>query len=262
MILFSIRSSIDRGFDVFFAWLPQVIGFVVVLLIGYIIAKVIGKLVSRATHRAGLDRTVHSGTGGSVIQRAVPSPSGLLGTITFWAIFLGALSIAASVLGIRALTEFVGAVWAYIPNVIAALLIFLIAGAIAGAVVALVRRVMGDAALGKIVATAVPIIVMTIATFMILVQLKIAIQIVTITYAAIWAAVALAAALAFGLGGREVAGRMLEGAYQKGQENKEQYKQELAEGKERAKQEVEQVREDRQTSAPGATARPEPEPGR
>jgi hypothetical protein len=261
MMLFSIRSSVDRGFDVFFAWVPRAIGFVAVLLIGYIVAKVVGNLVFRATHRAGLDRAMHGGTGGNIVQRAVPAPSRLLGKITFWALFLGALSIAASVLGIKALTAFVGAVWAYIPNVIAALLIFLIAGAIAGAVVALVRRVMGEAALGKIVATAVPIIVMTIATFMILVQLKIAIQIVTITYAAIWGAIALAAALAFGLGGRDVAARMLDGAYQKSRENKEQFRQELAQGKERAKQEVEQVRQDAQTSAPGATARPQPEPG-
>jgi len=261
MILYSIHSSIDHGFSVFFGWVPRVIGFLAVLLIGYIIAKVVGNLVSRLTHRAGLDRAMHSGTGGNIIQRAVPSPSGLLGKITFWAIFLGALSIAASVLGISALTAFVGAVWAYIPNVIAAFLIFLIAGAIAGAVVALVQRVMGDTALGKILATAVPIIVMTIAVFMILVQLKIAIQIVTITYAAIWGAIALGAALAFGLGGRDVAARVLEGAYQKGQANKEVYKRELALGKERAKQQAEEVRQEAETSGPGATARPQPEPG-
>jgi Conserved TM helix len=262
VILFSIRSSIDRGFDVFFAWVPRAIGFVVVLLIGYIIAKLVGSLVARLTHRAGLDRAVHGGTGGNVIQRAVPSPSGLLGRITFWLLFLGALSIAAAVLGIAALTAFIGAVWAYIPNVIAALLIFLVAGAIAGGVVVLVQRVMGETAVGKIVATAVPIVVMTIATFMILVQLKIAIQIVTITYAAIWGAIALGTALAFGLGGREVAARMLEGAYQKGQANKERYRQELAAGKKRATREVEQAREDAEASGPGATTRPQPEPGR
>ena len=38
-------------------------------------------------------------------------------------------------------------------------------------------------------------------------------------------------ALAFGLGGRDVAARMLEGAYQKGQQNKEQIKQDFAQGK-------------------------------
>ena len=260
MMLFSVRSSIDDGFSVFFAWLPRVAGFVAVLLIGYIIAKLVGGLVHRATHRAGLDRTVHSGAGGNFIQRAVPAPSRLLGRITFWALFLGAVSIAASVLGIEALTAFVGAVWAYIPNVIAALLIFLVAGAVAAAVVGLVKRVMGDTALGTIVATAVPILVMTIATFMILEQLKIAPGIVRITYTALVGAIALAAALAFGLGGREVAARMLESAYQKGQENKEQFRRDLDQGMSRAQQDVQRKKDELQqqnarTNAPGATTR-------
>jgi len=254
-MLYSINSSIDDGFTVFFEWLPRVIGFLVVLLIGYIIAKVVGKLVQRATHGAGLDRTVHSGVGGTAIQRAVPSPSRLLGRITFWVILLGAISIAASVLGIEALTAFVGAVWAYIPNVIAALLIFLIAGAVAGAVATLVGRVMGDTPLGKIIQTAVPILVMTIATFMILEQLKIAPGIVQITYIALVGTIALAAALAFGLGGREVAGRMLEDAYEKGQQNKEQYKRDLDRGVARTKQEAQQVR-DQVPPATGSTTRP------
>jgi hypothetical protein len=241
MMLFSIRSSIDDGF---IAWLPRVVGFVAVLLIGYLIAKLVGNLIYRATHRAGLDRTVHQGAGGNFIQRAVPSPSRLLGRVAFWLLFLGAVSIAASVLGIGALTAFIGAVWAYIPNVIAALLIFLVAGAVAAGVVGLVRRVMGDTALGKIVATVVPILVMTIATFMILEQLKIAPGIVKITYTALVGAIALASALAFGLGGREVAARMLEGAYQKGQENKEQFRRDLERGVSRAQDEVESKKQD------------------
>jgi hypothetical protein len=148
------------------------------------------------------------------------------------------------VLGIAALTAFVGAIWAYIPNVIAALAIFLIAGAISAAVAGLVGRTMGDTPLGKIVATAVPIIVMSIAVFMMLEQLKIATQIVTITYAAIWGAIALGSALAFGLGGREVAARMLEGAYKKGQLNKEQYKRDLDQGVSRAKAEAAQKKDE------------------
>src|ERR671939_714855 len=103
---------------------------------------------------------------------------------------------------------------------------------------------MGDTPLGKIVATAVPVLVMSIATFMILEQLKIATQIVTITYAAIWGAIALGSALAFGLGGRDVAARMLEGAYQSGQLNKEQYKRDLAQGMGRAKAEASQKKEE------------------
>ena len=144
------------------------------------------------------------------------------------------------------MTAFVGAIWAYLPNVLAAVLIFLVAGAISGAVVALVKRTMGETALGRIVATVVPILVMTIATFMILEQLKIAHDIVVTTYTLLLGAIALGAALAFGLGGRDVAARMLEGAYQKGQENKEQFKRDLDTGVSRAKSEVEDKKQDLQ----------------
>ena len=173
----------------------------------------------------------------------MPAPSRLVGRIVFWAIMLGAISLAAAVLGVGALTAFVGAIWAYLPNVLAAVLIFLAASAIAAAVVALVSRTMGETALGKIVATAVPILVMTIATFMILEQLKIAHDIVVTTYTLLLGAIALGTALAFGLGGRDVAARMLEGAYAKGQENKEQYRRDLDTGMTRAQGEMEQKKD-------------------
>ena len=146
--------------------------------------------------------------------------------------------MAVSVLGIEALTSFVAAVYAYLPNVLAALLIFLVASAVAAGIATLVTRVMGDTGLGKIVATVAPILVMTIATFMILEQLKIAHDIVITTYTLLLGAIALASALAFGLGGREVAGQMLQGAYQKGQENKQQFKQDLDTGMARAREEA------------------------
>ena len=244
MLLFSIRDSIDNGFSVFFEWLPHVLGFIAVLLIGWIVARVVAKIVSGATHRAGLDRALHEGTGGSFLQRLVPKPSHLLGRIVFWVLFLSAISLAAAVLGVAALTAFIAAVWAYLPNVLAALLIFLVASAIAGGVAALVNRTMGDTPLGKIVATAVPILVLTIATFMILEQLKIAHDIVVTTYTLVLGAIALASALAFGLGGRDVARQMLEGAYSKGQENKEQFRRDLDQGMSSARREAQQKQDD------------------
>ena len=262
MVVLSIRDSIDHGFSVFFGWLPHVLGFVAVLLIGWIVARVLGKLAWRATHRAGLDRALHSGTGGNFLQRMLPAPSRVVGRIVFWAIFLGAISLAASVLGVAALTAFVGAIWAYLPNVLAAVLIFLVASAIAGGVVALVRRTMGETALGRIVATAVPVLVLTIATFMILEQLKIAHDIVVTTYTLLLGAIALGSALAFGLGGRDVARQMLEGAYAKGQENREQYRRDLDRGVGRAQSQVQEKQNDlqrqnaRKTTTPGATTRP------
>ena len=241
MVLASISGSVDRAFTVFFAWLPALVGAIVVLLIGYVIAKIVAGLVARVTQRAGLDRALHNGPGGTTIHKIAAHPSRLLGAIVFWVVLLSAVSLAASVLHIKALTAFVGAVWGYLPNVIAALAIFIIAGLIATAVASLASRVMGDTGFGRVVSTGIPILVMTIATFMILDQLKIAHNIVVITYAAILGAIALGSALAFGLGGRDVAARMLEGAYSNVQQNRAQWKRDLDRGVSRARDEAQSM---------------------
>lgn len=240
MVLYDvdITRSVQRGLNELFAFIPEFIAAVVILIIGYFVAKLLAGIVSRALGRVGIDRMVQGGPGGSFVSKVTGSPAKLIGRIAFWALFLGAVSLAVSVLGINALSAFVGEIFAYLPNVLAALLIFLVAGAVAAGVATLVARTMGDTGLGKIVGTAAPVLVMAIAGFMILEQLEIAPEIVRITYAAILGAIALGSALAFGLGGREVAARMLEGAYEKGQQNKEQFKQDLNTGVSRAREQT------------------------
>ena len=230
----NIGDNAERGFDAFFAWIPGLIGAIVILILGYLVAKIVGNLLARVLGRAGLDRTMLSGQTGEWVRKVTASPSVLVGKVAFWAIFLGAISLAATALGISALTAFVASIYEYLPNVIAAVLIFIVAGAIAAGVSTLASRLMGDTPTGRVVATAAPILVMTIATFMILDQLKIAEDIVVITYAALIGAIALGAALAFGLGGREIAAQMLRGAYVKGQEATEQAKRDIEVGKQRA----------------------------
>jgi len=245
MLLGSSHTWGDKfrnGFEGFFEFLPNLIGFLAVLVVGYIVAKVVGNLVGRLLQRTGLDRMLTQGQGGRYVAKVTQSPSRVLGRIAFWALFLGVVSLAASVLGIAALTSFIGAILAYLPNVLAALVIFLVAGAVATGLAALVARTMGETPTGKVVATVVPGLVMAIAIFMILNQLKIAPEIVTITYGALIGALALSAALAFGLGGRDVAARMLENAYTKGQASREQVANDLGQGKERARADIERAR--------------------
>jgi len=241
MLVASIGGTVDRAFSVFFAWLPALVGAIAVLVIGYVVAKVVGNLLARVAHRAGLDRALHGGPGGAFIARLTSRPSRVLGTIAFWAILLSAISLAASVLHIKALTAFVGAVWGYVPNVLAAIAIFVVAGLIATGISTLASRLMGDTGLGRVVAAGVPILVMTIATFMILDELQIARNIVVITYAALLGAIALGSALAFGLGGRDVAARMLEGAYTNVQQNKGQWRRDLDQGIARGREQADRV---------------------
>jgi ABC-type spermidine/putrescine transport system permease subunit II len=70
--------------------------------------------------------------------------------------------------------------------------------------------------IGRILSTVAPVLILAVAVLMALDQLEIAPNIVTITYASIMGAVALGMALAFGLGGRDQASRLLQGAYDLG----------------------------------------------
>lgn len=214
-------------------WLPQFVGALIVLLIGYIVARSVEKVIAAALKRAQFDQLITKGTAGSYIARVVPSPRALLGSVVFWLIWLGTLSLSVTILGVPALTRFVEAIYGYLPNVLAALLIFLAAGAVSTAAAGLANRLMGDTPTGKLVATIVPVVTMLIATFMILNQLQIAKEVVLITYAAIMGAVALGMALAFGLGGREVAGRLLGQAYERGQVAARQASRDAAVAKDR-----------------------------
>jgi hypothetical protein len=223
-------------------WLPSFVGALLILLIGYWIARAVEGLVIKLLRRAKFDGLLHRGTGGSYIERVVPSPSKTLGSVIFWLLWIGFLSLAVTVLGVPALTNFVFAIYSYVPNLVAALLIFLVAGAVSTASVALVNRVMGDTPTGKIVATVVPTITMLIAVFMILNQLQIAKDIVNITYAALVGSAALAMALAFGLGGRKVAADLLEQAVEAGRRNAGQAQSDVRRGADRAGRVVEDVK--------------------
>jgi hypothetical protein len=231
-----ISQSLQRAVDDLLGFLPRLLGFLIILLIGFLVAKALQKVVTVALDKAGTDRALRDGASGEVVNRLAPdaSPSALIGRVVFWFVFLGALSIAISSLGITALNDFLADVFAYLPNIVAAILIFIVAGAVAGFLARLIARAMGESASGKIAATAVPALVMAIAGFMILNQLHIATAIVTITYAAIMGALALGTALAFGLGGRDVASRLLEDAYRKGQAERQRLRVQQAVGGPRA----------------------------
>jgi small-conductance mechanosensitive channel len=232
----NVKDSFQNALDKLVAFIPNLIGCLVLLLIGFIVAKVVASVVAKALQSVGLDRHLHESDAHQYVERVLPgaSPSKGISRVVFWLVFVFFLTSAIGALQIPAVTTFMNQVLAYLPNVIAAIIIFVVAAAVAGAVAAGVAKLMGDTPTGKIVATIVPALVMVIAMFMILNQLKIAEQIVSIAFAATMGALALGLALAFGLGGRDVARRLLEDAYDKGAAAKEQAKQDLEVGRARA----------------------------
>ena len=251
---FNALQSLQSAFTQFLNYLPQLLGAIVVLVVGYIVAKILDTLITKLLQKARLDARLGANSGGRIVEKASPggSPARLVGGVAFWVIMLFVISSAVSILGIPALTNFVNLALSYLPNVIAALLIFIVAAAVAGAIGAIAHRTMGDTPTGKVVRTALPALIMAIAVFMILTQLGIAPVIVTATYIALIGALALAAALAFGLGGRDAAADLVNSGYRKAQDQTDQVRQDLATGRDRAQHDAQTVQQryDEQHSAP------------
>jgi len=239
-----IANSLQTALTDLLTFLPRLIGFLVILLVGYVIARVVKAVIARILGRLHVDRRLHESPAGEYVEKFSPgaSPSRLVGAVAFWLIFIFALTAAIGALQIPAVTAFMNQVLAYLPNVIVAVLIFVIAAAIGGAAAGLAHRTMGDTPTGDLVKTAAPALVLSVGFFMILTQLNIAPEIVQILFTAIVGALALGLALAFGLGGRNVAARILEEAYQRGRDEKDQVKDDFQTGKERGQRDVEQQR--------------------
>ncbi len=209
---FDLRDEFENVVGSIIAFLPNILAAIVILIIGALIALGVSNLVRTGLRRLRFDRAVLGSAAGGVVSKVVDSPSRFASTVVYWLIMLGVISLAVSALNLPLLNDLLATLYSYVPNVIAAVIIFLVATAVSAGAAAFIRRIMGGTALAKLVSAAVPAIVMSLAVFMILNQLGIARDIVNILFTAIVGSVALGLALAFGLGGREVAKGLLEQA--------------------------------------------------
>lgn len=235
-----IGDSFQNATDGFFDFLPNLLGFLVILLVGYIVAKVVAGVVGKLLEKVGIDRRLHESSANRYVDAVLPGASAANGIarIVFWLIFIFFITTAIGALGIPAATGFMNDVLAYLPNVIVAIVIFIVAALLSGAIAGAVARFMGDTPTGKVVGAVAPAVIMTIAFFMILEQLQIAPEIVRIAFTAIMFALALGLALAFGLGGRDIAADLLRQARDKGSNAASQAKQDARVGADRARDEV------------------------
>ena len=255
-----IANSIQKALDSLLGFIPNILGFLIILLVGYLIARVIKTVVAKLLEKVGVDRALHESSAGQYVERVSPDahPSRLIGAVAFWFIFIYAIAAAIGALKIPSLTNFMANVQNYLPNVIAAVLIFVVGAALAGAVGGFAQKLMGDTSTGRVARAVGPGLILAIVVFMVLTQLKIAPAIVTATYIALIGMLALAGALAFGLGGRDIAHDLLSNAYGSAQDNKDQVKRDVQTGPDRAQQQAEQVKQQAQVSnsAGASGARP------
>src|ERR687898_1301161 len=211
-----MSQPLQDALSAFFSYLPQLIGAIVILIVGYVIARVLQAVVGRVLQGIGFDRWMERGGIKEFFDRAETNqtPASILGALVFWFVFIIAITMAADALGIPQVSEVLAQLIAYIPSIIAAILILILAALLSNFLAGIVRGATGSEMLSSIARYAV----IVYAAFAALTQLGIAVQLTSNTFLILLGAVALAAAIAFGLGGREVARDVLEKAYNRSDE--------------------------------------------
>src|SRR5919199_5801599 len=212
-------ESLQAGLDAFFGFLPQLIGAILILIIGYIVAKILQAVVARVLKAIGFDGWMERGGIKQFFDRAQTreTPATVLGKLVFWLVYLVAITMAADALGISQVSQVLGQLIAYIPSIIAAILILVLAALLANFLAGIVRGATGSDLLSNIARYAI----IVYAAFAAITELGIAVQLTAPTFLIILGAVALAAAIAFGWGGRDVAKDIIERHYNQRDEAKQ-----------------------------------------
>ena len=194
--------------------LPTLLLAVIIFVVGIYIARGLGGVVSKLLTRVYLDQASDR----TVLKKGLErigfkmSLSQALGLLTTWFLYAVVLVATADVLGLAQISQFLGAVVLYIPNVIIAVVILIVGLIIGNFVHTLVKETTAAAELaaGHMLAMAAKWAILVFTFMAALVQLRVASQLIQILFTGLVFMIALAGGIAFGLGGKDKAKDLLD----------------------------------------------------
>jgi hypothetical protein len=195
------RAGLGDAWSNIAEFLPKLVGFFLILIIGYFIAKAITKILGKVLEKVGFDRAVERGEVGKALARSKYDASSLLAQVVFYALMLFVLQLAFGVFGPNPVSNLIHGVIAYLPNVFVSIVIIVIGAAVAAAVKEIVEASIGGLSYGRGLALGAGTAVLVLAIFGALDQLNVAPAIVTGLFYALLAIMVGSAVVAVGGGG-------------------------------------------------------------
>lgn len=213
----TFSERLEQSFALLGEFVPALFGALVILFAGYLVAKVVEKGTARLLRRLKFNQLLERGGVLQAVERSGShlNPAKVIANLLFWVVMFAVLLIAASAIGLDSLANVFTELMSYIPSVIAAIVIIILGIVLGGFVGGLIMASAGGLHGGPWLARIGRGGVIVLAVFMALQELGIATDIVTTAFAILFGAVALALALSFGLGNRELAGEITRDWYER-----------------------------------------------
>ena len=217
----AVMTSLTAALSLFLAAIPRVFGFLVILVIGWLIAGVLAAAVAALLRAVRFnDLAQRSGLAGFVHNMGVRTdPAGVLADIVKWFVRLIVLVVAFDALGLPAVSSILQQFLLWIPNLVVAVVVLVIAGLAANALGDLIRGSAAQAGFDNpdLFATIARVAIWGFGIVIAVNQIGIAQTLVNTLFMGLVGALALAIGLAFGLGGRDTAGQIVQNWYRRGQ---------------------------------------------
>ncbi len=199
-------------------FVPNLLGALAVFIVGWVIAAGVGKLVADILKRIRFNQIFEKGDWKQALEKAEldVDPAEFVGAIFKWVLVVVFLLAAVEILGFETFADYLKDVLAYLPNVVVAALILVIAVIVADIAEKLVRAAVEGTKVGHahLIGSVVRWFIWIFAIFSALLQLDVAvlpIQVLIQTFVqGLGYGLALAFAIAFGLGGKDIAADFLQ----------------------------------------------------
>jgi hypothetical protein len=218
----AVMSSVAAALALLLAGIPKIIGFLLILLIGWLIASALATAVAALLRAVKFnDLAQRAGLSGFVHNMGVHTDAaGFLAHVAKWFVRLIVLVSAFDALGLPAVSQVLTSLLLWLPNLVVALLALVIGGLAANALARLVRGATAESGLGSpdLLANIARVAVWAFAIVIAVNQIGVATTLINTLFMATVGAVALALGLAFGLGGRETAAEIVRNWYQRSQQ--------------------------------------------
>ena len=220
----TIGDSLRESLEMVLGAIPRILGFIVIVAIGWFVSSLLARGVLGLLRAIRFDELMRrSGLGDFLAKMGTGTdPAQMVATLVKWLIRIVVLLVAFDTLGLPAVSDVMRQFLLWLPNLIVAMVILFIGGIAARALGNIVRGATAEGGfrnpetLSNVARTAVWAFAIVVAVN----QLGIASNLINTLFTGLVGALALAAGLAFGFGGRDLAQRSLDNWYQQAQDAK------------------------------------------
>jgi hypothetical protein len=213
MIISELTRAMDELARGFAHFLPRLIVMLILGFVGWVIASIV-KVALRSLLRLIKFDKLSENTGASQLltKAALPTPSELLSRFAFWVAWLGFILLGVSVLGIFGLQQQITAFFLFLPRLFVALFILFFGLLAAGffSRAALLAAVNSNLPSPRLLSIAIRTIIIVFVLSGVFEELGLAEETTLVAFGIGFGALMLGFAIAFGLGGRDLARRFLE----------------------------------------------------